>query len=298
MEVRLKNTITLLSSASATFALGFSSVVMADDVANVVNKAINAGKDALYTDAPDWMQRTTIEIQVEKDYKPTVELETVQPIMQHNSKDDMVFYQLNARTRDSKNSYNVGLGYRNIISEDMMYGVNIFYDRSIENNHRRNGLGLELMSKDYEARANAYKSLSNKKEVSANSYEEALDGWDFEIGGSIVPYDKNLKVYLSHSKFNTVSSSLNNYEDNRIRAVSPITNKLTVELGRVAEKEKYGAIDKERNFAKFKYSLGGKANRKPTNSGLRDKLLQPVERRHEIILEKTINASVTVARGT
>jgi len=93
-------------SAAVTMTFGVSSIATAEGITDAVNKAIKLGKDAIYADAPEWMQRTSVEIQVEKNFKPTIELETVQPIMQ-NSKDDMVFYQLNARIRNSKESYNL-----------------------------------------------------------------------------------------------------------------------------------------------------------------------------------------------
>ncbi len=294
--------ITALSTAMAV-VLGLSFNVAAGGetepvLTDLINKTISAGKTSLYENAPDWLSRTSIELQIEENYKPTIELETVQPIMQHNSKNDMVFYQLNARTRNSKKSYNMGLGYRNIFSEDMMYGVNIFYDYSAENEHKRSGFGLEAISNDYEARANSYNTLSNRKEIRTDEFEEALDGWDVEVGGSIIPFDKNLKIYLSHSEFDTVTDGVNDYKDNRIRAIYPVTSNIILEVGRTMEKEKYGKNDKERSFAKLKYTFGNQegAWHKPKN--LRTRLLQPVERRHEIVLEKTINATVSVGRGT
>ena len=64
------------------------------------------------------------------------------------------------------------------------------------------------------------------------------------------------------------------------------------------EKEKYSSNDKNRSFAKLKYTFGQKSSTKSATTGLRTKLLQPVERRHEIVLEKTINATVSISRGT
>jgi len=295
MNKKLKTT-TL--SAAVTLALGLSSsMATAEGITDIVNNAINLGKDAIYADAPEWMQRTSIELQVEENFKPTIELETVQPIMQNNE-DDMVFYQLNARTRDSKKSYNLGVGYRNIVSEDMMYGVNAFYDYSAENKHKRSSVGVEAISNDLEARANVYNAISGKKEVKTNEFEQALDGWDVEVGGSILPMDKNLKVYLSHSEFEAVTAGRSDYKDNQIRATYPLDGNTTIEVGLTKEKEKYGSKEQDRSFAKLKYTFGKQQSSDKSNkSGLRTKLLQPVERRHEIVLEKTINASVTISRG-
>jgi hypothetical protein len=284
-------------SASVTIVLGLSFGANEQTASEVVNKAINAGKNALYADAPEWMQRTSIEIQVEENFKPTIELETVQPIMQ-NSKDDMVFYQLNARTRDSKKSYNVGLGYRNIVSDNIMYGINTFYDYSADQKHKRSSIGLEAISNDFEARANVYNAITGRKTVATSSYEQALDGWDVEVGGSIIPSNKNLKAYISHAEFDTVTAGVNDYKDNQVRITYPLDNNIMLEVGHTMEKEKYSSNDKNRSFAKLKYTFGQKSSTKSATTGLRTKLLQPVERRHEIVLEKTINASITISRGT
>jgi hypothetical protein len=295
--MRVKQVTALTVSTSVTIALGFSNVVMANTASDVVNNAINLGKDAIYADAPDWLQRTSIEIQVEDNFKPTIELETVQPIMQ-NSKDDMMFYQINARTRDSKKSYNLGVGYRIIASDDMMYGINAFYDYSAENKHKRSSIGVEAISNELEARANIYNAISTKKEVKTNEFEQALDGWDVEVGGSILPSNKNLKVYLSHSKFKAVTAGRSDYEDNQVRATYPLDDNIMLEVGHTMEKEKYSSNSKDRSFAKLKYTFGKQTSGQSAKVGMRTKLLQPVERRDEIVLEKTINASITISRGT
>ncbi len=295
--MNIKKTLVVGLSATTTMALMLSGPVMANSATDLVNKAVNAGKDALYADAPDWLQRTSVELQIEEGFKPTIELETVQPILQ-NSDNDMLFYQLNARHRNSEQSYNLGLGYRNIASDKIMYGANLFYDYAAEHGHKRSSLGLEAISNIYEVRANVYNAISGKKTIKTNEFEQALDGWDVEVGGSILPSDRNLKVYLSHAQFDAVSAGRSDYKDNQVRLTYPLNNNTLLELGHTMEKEKYSDKDKNRSFAKLKYTFGKVDNTKSLpSSGLRSKLLQAVERRHEIVLEKTIQASVTVSRG-
>lgn len=295
--MRIKKPLALLISSASTIALGLSSPVMADSVTELVNKAVNMGKDALYADAPGWLQRTSIELQVEDGFKPTIELETVQPILQ-NSADDMLFYQLNARSRDSQQSYNLGLGYRYIVSDKIMYGANTFYDYADEHAHKRSSIGLEAISSIYEVRANIYNAISGKKTIRANEFEQALDGWDVEVGGSILPTHRELKVYLSHAEFEAVSAGRSDYRDNQLRLTYPLNSNTMLELGHTMEREKYSDKDQNRSFAKLKYTFGQSDNvQSSKNTGLRTKLLQPVERRYEIVLEKTIQASVTVSRG-
>ena len=118
------------------------------------------------------------------------------------------------------------------------------------------------------------------------------------MGGSIIPSNKNLKVYISHAEFDTVTAGVNDYKDNQVRITYPLDNNTMLEVGHIVQQEKYGSNDRSRSFAKLKYTFGQKTSTKSATTGLRTKLLQPVERRHEIVLEKTINATVSISRGT
>jgi len=188
--------------------------------------------------------------------------------------------------------------YRNIVSDNIMLGINTFYDYSADQKHERSSVGLEAISNDFEARANVYNAITGRKTVKTDSYEQALDGWDVEVGGSIIPSNKNLKAYISHAKFDSATASVNDYIDNQVRITYPLDSNTMLELGHTMEKEKYSSNDKNRSFVKLKYTFGQQASTESATTGLRTKLLQPVERRHEIVLEKTINATVSISRGT
>ena len=52
---------------------------------------------------------------------------------------------------------NLGFGYRRLnADETWMAGVNAFYDHEFPNDHKRNGVGFEVVSSVFETRVNSY----------------------------------------------------------------------------------------------------------------------------------------------
>lgn len=276
--------------ASATFVSADSS-----DVTTLTNTLLN--KLEMPEDSPDWLKRTSFKIQVEEDFKPTWELETVQPIKQFSS-DDMLFWQFNAMTRNSKETYNFGLGYRNIINPELMLGINSFYDYQQDYKHKRWSIGVEAIGQRFEFRANNYMAISDKKEVETGVFEEALDGWDAQIGGKIFPAS-DLRVYGTYSVWD--AKSVDNLKQTSFKAEYPINDSIDFTLQHTKDSEKQKDKDDNRFMAELKISLGKKSASSKNvekSENLHDKLLIPVKRENEIIVERTVNAKITIGRGS
>ncbi len=55
---------------------------------------------------------------------------------------------------DDRTTLNLGLGYRRLnADETWMTGFNVFYDHELSDNHKRNGVGFEVVSSVLESRA-------------------------------------------------------------------------------------------------------------------------------------------------
>ncbi|MDP2278387.1 MAG: inverse autotransporter beta domain-containing protein [Nitrospirota bacterium] len=268
------------------------------DIVKGANALINSLKKP--DGAPEWLKRTTIKFQIQDDYKPTYELETVQPIFQTYDK-DMFFIQLNARSRSDDQTYNLGIGYRNIVVDWLMLGVNSFYDYATPYDHQRYGFGLEALGKKYEARANTYFRASNTKEISTGIYQRVMNGYDVEIGGSVIPVKalEDLKIYAGYQWFDAkYTDDLKTYQ---LRVTYPITQYTSIELKAMKDENKA-----ERYYAQLTVGLDMPASvkTKRTKDGkdidLKQKLLQPVERVKDIVVEQYAKAggfTVKVKRG-
>lgn len=122
------------------------------------------------------------------------------------STDSLFYFDINGRIDDEdSNEQNIGLGFRTLGGgERYILGANIYYDTILsefDNRFNQFGFGLEALTNRFDARFNYYmpqgetlkkgEATEYKFAPSAllvdNGYEEALEGFDFELG-VLVPY--------------------------------------------------------------------------------------------------------------
>ena len=133
---------------------------------------------------------------------------TVIPIKQSADLKHTYFTQLNAMSveqfQDRRIGTNIGVGYRNYNEEqNLVLGINSFYDYEFSSDHYRIGFGGELKKGLLDLNLNYYEGLSGSKEIKINNIngnEKALDGFDLEIGHPL-PYLPWTKLYIAYSKF-------------------------------------------------------------------------------------------------
>ncbi len=266
-----------------------------DKPSNSTAKGVNALINSLKKpdDAPDWLKRINLKFEIQDDYKPTYELETVQPLYMTDR--DAIFTQFNARTRGGKQTYNLGMGYRNIVVDWLMLGANAFYDYTTYYDHRRYGFGFEALGKRYEARVNTYFGDSHEKQVTTGIFQRVMNGYDFEIGGSVIPVKalEDLKIYAGYQWFDAkYTDDLKTYQ---VRVIYPITQYTGIELKAMKDENKA-----ERYYAQLTIGLDMPASikTKRTKDGgidLKQKLLQPVQRVKDIVVEQYAKASGGIA---
>src|SRR3989338_38997 len=150
-----------------------------------------------------WLKRTEFSVQVESDQKPRIFLQTVQPLYQDADKVNTFFIQPRASVQSANGTYNLGLGYRRLSSENLILGTNFFFDFEGQHRHGRVGVGAEALGQIFEARVNSYfGNITNKVEVASVGggvvIEKVSDGADFELGMPL-PYMPWLKMYGSGS---------------------------------------------------------------------------------------------------
>jgi len=132
--------------------------------------------------------------------KPNFEIITVQPLQEQD--DNITFFQGSAiRSDGDRETVNLGLGHRIFLNNDLtMLGINGFYDHELDYDHKRTSLGAELRTSAYEFNTNTYFAASNARSGKNSIEEEALDGYDFEVGGHL-PYMPNWKVFTKYFNF-------------------------------------------------------------------------------------------------
>lgn len=154
---------------------------------------------------PDWVKRTSYGIYFGTGQKPRIYLETVQPLYQSFEQVDTFFTHNRVSIQDERGTYSAGLGYRRLMfDENLLAGINSFFDYQDLHQHYRQGVGIEAITKYLEFRANSYFGLSSKRLIEETStsktFEKAATGGDVELGGPI-PYLPWLKVFGSYYRY-------------------------------------------------------------------------------------------------
>jgi len=246
---------------------------------------------------PEWLNRTEFSVQLETDQKPRFYFQTVQPLYQDADKENTFFIQPRASFQEGDGTYNLGLGYRKLASENLILGINVFGDYQVNYSHGRTGIGLEALGQILEARVNTYIGTTEQREVqqatASTTYERVANGLDYELG-SVVPYMPWLKVFASGFWY-----EFNNFDDRlgwKSRMEAKLSDSLRLEFYTFDDnkgvQEYGGRIRMSLAFNSVSDILEGfKISEEAfPEKDLKEELLIPVERHHEIVVERFIRS--------
>ena len=96
-----------------------------------------------------------------------------------DNRNSFLFNQFNLNRFDKRTTLNVGLVTEDLIKMKPGWaGVNAFYDHEFPNDHKRNGVGFELISSVFETRVNSYNGTTGYIKDKSGTDSKALDGRD------------------------------------------------------------------------------------------------------------------------
>ena len=145
-------------------------------------------------------ENTDISIKSTEETKPEISIETFKPLIEDEN--GLSFFQGSLFAHDgSRETINLGFGKR-IFSDDnnVIYGLNAFYDHEFDYDHSRVSLGGEIKSSFLELNHNQYFSNSDSRSGKNGIAEEVLDGYDLELGLQ-VPYIPSATIYTKTFEF-------------------------------------------------------------------------------------------------
>jgi hypothetical protein len=150
--------------------------------------------------------RTEISVTGAEELKPQWEILTVQPL--RDDGENITFFQGSLLRWDGeRDTINLGLGQRKLLlNNNILVGLNTFYDHEFTVDHSRLGLGGEFITSVGEFRANNYYANSNQR-LNGGNAEEAMSGSEYEFG-THVPYIPKLKVFVKKFNWDAGTSNL------------------------------------------------------------------------------------------
>ena len=184
MKLSSSNLMRISLSAVLTMSLGVSLSVSADD-----SEQIKSSLMSRMTSSASSFVSTGIGVLLSPNFN-TVEVST--NLKEGDSSVDIgvlrafgdnpnsfIFNQINLNRFDDRTTLNLGLGYRMLnADETWMGGVNAFYDHEFPNDHKRNGVGFEVVSSVLESRVNSYHGTTGYITDKSGTDSKVLDGRD------------------------------------------------------------------------------------------------------------------------
>ena len=132
---------------------------------------------------------TEVSVEIREEDNPDFEILGVRDILSKENSNLFTQFSLHNNEVNGDNRYigNLGLGYRFLNSDkSMMFGVNSFYDRDIQEKHSRVSLGFEAKASILDFTFNQYQKTTNQKIIDGTK-EQVLSGNEYNLS-SQVPY--------------------------------------------------------------------------------------------------------------
>jgi len=132
---------------------------------------------------------TEVSVEVREEDNPDFEILGVRDILSKENSNLFTQFSLHNNEVNGDNRYigNLGLGYRFLNSDkSMLFGINSFYDRDIQENHSRISLGFEAKASVLDFTFNQYQKTTNQKIIDGTK-EQVLSGNEYNLS-SQVPY--------------------------------------------------------------------------------------------------------------
>jgi hypothetical protein len=184
MKLSSSNLMRISLSAVLTMSLGVSLSVSADDSEQIksslmsrmtssASSFVSTGIGALLS--PNF---NTVEVSTNlKEGDSSVDIGVLRAF--GDNPNSFIFNQINLNRFDDRTTLNLGLGYRMLnADETWMGGVNAFYDHEFPNDHKRNGVGFEVVSSVLESRVNSYHGTTGYITDKSGTDSKVLDGRD------------------------------------------------------------------------------------------------------------------------
>ena len=145
-------------------------------------------------------ENTDFSIKKIETIKPEIGIQTFKIFSEDSS--NLSFFQGSLFLHDSdRETFNIGLGQRYLSNdESILFGLNAFYDYEFDYEHQRFSIGAEIKSSILDLNYNQYFAESSSKKGKNGKDEEAIDGYDVEIGAHL-PYIPSMKAYLKAFDF-------------------------------------------------------------------------------------------------
>jgi len=193
MKISSSNLSKTLISSILTMLLGFSLTVSADDSeqikSSLMSRMTSSASSFVSTGIGALLSPNFNTVKVSTNLKEGDSSVDIGALKAYgDNPNSFLFNQINLNRYDGRTTLNLGLGYRRLNQDETwMTGVNAFYDHEFPDDHKRNGVGFELVSSVMQIRANQYNGTTGYINDKSGTDSKALDGNDMSLNVAL-PY--------------------------------------------------------------------------------------------------------------
>jgi adhesin/invasin len=206
-----------------------------------------------------------------------------------------IFNQINLNRFDHRTTLNLGIGYRRLnADETWMTGVNAFYDHEFPNDHKRNGVGFEVVSSVFETRVNSYNGTTGYIKDKSGTDSKALDGRDMGFKVAL-PYLPGMMFGMNAVQWDGIDG-MKDQKDRKYTLGGNLSDNLTLNYIRTDYKDA-AKKDTDTISLNFTWAFGQEKHVRPTLFTLSDKAYEfkklgaerydLVQRENRIVKKKT-----------
>ena len=265
MNISRSNIANILLSAAFTMSLGFSLNASAEDseqiksslmsrMTSATGSFVTSGIGAILSPNFD-----TVEVSTNlKEGDSSVDIGVLRAY--GDNPNSFLFNQINLNRFDKRTTLNLGLGYRRLnADETWMTGVNAFYDHEFPDDHKRNGVGFELISSVFETRVNSYNGTTGYIKDKSGTDSKALDGRDMGFKVAL-PYFPGMMFGMNAVQWKGIDG-MKDQKSRRYSIGGNLSDNLTLNFVRTDYKD---ATKKDNNTIALNYTWNfGQDNSKP-----------------------------------
>ena len=205
---------------------------------------------------------------------------------------------------------NLGLGIRHRPNDVSMLGANAFWDYRMtdySDAHSRLGLGGEYLWKDFEFRNNWYMAITDEKDVTikGSSYKErVVDGWDVEAGYRL-PNNPELAFFVRGFNWDYKNTQDNSGLEGSVswQATPHVGLEAFVsnEISAASTTVNTSLPGTDETFFGLRMNITGnpvKFAKKDYKKNMITQMTQPVKRKYDVLLERSLGSFVNRAKGS
>ena len=212
-------------------------------------------------------------------------------------------------TNADGSTINIGLGIRNRPNDISMIGANAFWDYRMtdySDAHSRLGLGGEYLWKDFEFRNNFYMAITDEKDVTVKgtSYKErVVPGWDVELGYRL-PNNPELAFFVRGFNWDYKNTQDNSGLEGSVswQATPHIGLEAWVsnEISAASTTVNTSLPGTDETFFGLRMNITGspvKFEKSNYKKNMITQMTQPVKRKYDVLLERSLGSFTNRAKG-